>query len=234
MPRGISMLGAVCFVTAAVLLYASLPLAWGGGDAPDGTRYKLSPVWLSHVLKPHQTVSPTERCRIHGAASPERCRIGTGGEEALSRFQLVRTLVFGGAALCLLASLLGFFPGSPAPVRLTTGLAATLVPVAAMVLFSAAARSALEALTNADFGLAATLGTMMLILATALALGGTGLLLRPRLTAGRKFVALAALLVLPFAGLRFGGWPGVAGAFGLGLLVFITLSASGDSLPKTD
>jgi hypothetical protein len=231
MPRLRSTLASGLFLFAALLLFASPPMSWGGGEATDGTRYKLSPLQLSHVLKPHQTVSPTEDCRIFGA---NRCQVAPGGEAAFARFRLVYPLTIMGIAACLLVTLFGLFPALAPPIRVATGLAAALLPVAAMTLFSVSARPALEGLTNTDFGLAATLGTMLLILAIALALGGTGLILFPRLRGGHRAIALAALLALPFIGLRLGGWPGVAAAFGLGLLAFITLSVSFKSLPPAN
>jgi len=234
MPRPRSTLAALLFLFAVLLLIASPPMGWGGGEAVDGTRYKLSPLQLSHVLKPHQTVSPTENCRIYGADTPDnRCRMAAGGEAAFARLRLVYPLILIGASACLFAALLALFQ-SPWPLRLGTGLCAALLPAAAMMLFAFSARPALEGLAHTDFGLAAALGTMLLILAIALTLGGTGLMLFPGLTRGRRLAALGALLVLPFVGLRFGGWPGVAAAFGLGLLIFITLSGPFRSLPQTN
>ena len=41
---------------AALGLETARPLGWGGADAADGTRYKVSPLGVSHVLRPRQPV----------------------------------------------------------------------------------------------------------------------------------------------------------------------------------
>lgn len=40
----------LALLLAALALYSAATLGWGAADAPDGTRYKVSPVGLSHVL----------------------------------------------------------------------------------------------------------------------------------------------------------------------------------------
>jgi hypothetical protein len=54
---------ALVLLLASIALVSTLPLGWGAADAPDGTRFKVSPLGLSHVLRPHETISPTEECR---------------------------------------------------------------------------------------------------------------------------------------------------------------------------
>jgi hypothetical protein len=60
--------GVALFLLAAAFHVAST-LGWGGAEASDGTRYKASPVGLSHVLQPRTPVSPTIDCAALAALS---------------------------------------------------------------------------------------------------------------------------------------------------------------------
>ena len=90
---------------AGAALYDASTLAWGGADSPDGTRYKASPIGLSHVLSPRQPVSPTVNCRWHFAGGDAGlCAMAPGAELAYRQLLAVFPLVCGAITVCLIAS----------------------------------------------------------------------------------------------------------------------------------
>lgn len=172
---------AVALVLAAAALHSASTLGWAGADVPDGTRYKASPVGLSHVLTPHQPTSRTVDCGWYAAsryAAP--CAVARGGEAAFRRLRAVYPLVLVAVVLCLAGAALSF-PSARrvgAAQRLAAGGAA-LAALAAVLVFASSVGTALAALANLPVGVGGTLGTMQLAAAVLLCLAAT-LSPRPR------------------------------------------------------
>ena len=155
-------------LAAAVMAHAST-LGWGGAEAADGTRYKASPVGLSHVLKPRQQVSPTDDCRWYLAdAHHPRCRMAVDAGAAPWQLMSVFPLVCLGILMCLLGAL-GQRRAWQVSIRWTAWLAAAIATLA-LVMFSNSVAAALRALHKLDVGIGGTLGVMEMTLAIVLCL----------------------------------------------------------------
>jgi hypothetical protein len=151
---------------AGLGLRASLSLGWGAADAPDGTRYKVSPVGLSHVLHPHQSVSPTEDCRW-GAAEPRRlCALEPGAQGAALGLRLVPRLIQVAAAIALTGALIWLLPHRRelALLRTLTVLLPALLSGVALALFTWAVPRASLVLGQLSFGVGGTKATLELAL----------------------------------------------------------------------
>lgn len=163
---------ALGLLLAGAALYSSSTLGWGAADAPDGTRYKVSPVGLSHVLTPHQTVSRTIDCGWYRVSRhPARCEVGPGGASAFVRLHAVYPLLLLGIACCAIGAL-----GSMRLARLqrAQGLLAAAGAGAAglsVVVFATSFGQALAPLATLSVGTGGTLGTMQLTAAILLCLG---------------------------------------------------------------
>ena len=162
---------AVAMLGAALALDASSTRYWGGGAASDGTRWKASPVGLSHVLTPLRTTSPTVNCGWHrepGFAST--CEVRAGNEGAFSRLRAVYPLVRATALACVLAALAAILlpVARHGVVRAASAGVVTLV-VAAVALFATSLRPALAVLSDVAVGTGGTLGTMQVATATIVA-----------------------------------------------------------------
>lgn len=209
------------YLAAALLVLSSLRMGWGGGDDPDGTRYKVSPIGMSHVLRPHQTVSPTENCAWYfGGPDLGPCRIAAGGEAAFGRLRMVVPLGGVTAALCLVGVALALTRRGGGTASLLVAGVAVLLPALMLWIFARSAPQALADLAGTGFGLAATLGTMEMMWTIGLVMGGTAFTL-PALSSGVAGLVFGLAVGLPLLGLRFQGWPGVAAAFVVALLVLI-------------
>lgn len=187
-------------LVAAVALVQSQSLGWGAADAPDGTRYKVSPATVSHVLQPDQPVSATEDCRLNQtprvvglcAAAPD-----SGGAWALLRLVPMVLLLAAGAATGAGVSLA---TKDPQIQELRTSLlaVAALLAVLAPALFGFAAPRALQVLHGLEFGVGGTLGTLQVALAaTALAGLAAGQMLPGAATRIRETVPRFAAVLLP-------------------------------------
>lgn len=158
-------------VLAALAAAHGRTLAWGGADAPDGTRYKVSPVGISQVLKPHQTVSPTVNCRWGEPAPP--CTVADAADAR--RLSLVALLVLLGAGLAIGAALAtAAGPRAAAWITPACGSAALLCFGVAPWLFVSSAQRALAVLAPLSLGIGGTLGTLELSVAAALVAGCVG------------------------------------------------------------
>lgn len=163
---------ALALVLAAAALHAASTRGWGGADAPGRTRYKASPVGLSHVLTPHQLESRTEDCGWHAASGyPAPCTIARGGEAAFRRLRAVYPLVLLAALLAAAGAAMSLRPAwrLRAPQRLAAA-AAALAALLSVGLFAGSAARALAPLAGLPFGVGGTLGTMQLSLALLLCL----------------------------------------------------------------
>jgi hypothetical protein len=117
---------------------------------PGGSRFKASPVGLSHVLAPDRFESGTADCGWH-AVSRYRTPCDIGDASAFARLRAVYPIT-------LLAALLS--------VAGAAGLAALM----ALGLFAGSVRPALAAIADLPVGVGGTLGTMQLVLALLLCL----------------------------------------------------------------
>jgi hypothetical protein len=217
---------ALAFCIAAFMLHTSLTLGWGSAVAPDGTRFKISPIGLSHVLQPDQAVSPTRDCRWSPqSGEKELCKVRPGGESAYRQLRSVGLIVETGFWFCILAALLGFLrPGLPA-ARAVFSIGALVAAPVAMSLFAISVPEAIAALHELPFELSATRATMQLLLATQLAAIGTALQFSRPTRVLHAVTAMLIALTAPFIGLATGGWLGawLAVIVGVGAL-FFTLS----------
>src|SRR5262249_9553822 len=140
-------------LAGAALNHAST-LAWGGADAPDGTRYKASPIGLSHVLSPRQPVSPTVNCRWYFAGGEaDLCAVAPDAGAAYWQLLAVFPLTCLSLVVCLLGGL-GQCRGSwrlRFPHRLVAGMAAVL-PALALWMFSWSLGPALAVLDGLEVG----------------------------------------------------------------------------------
>ena len=173
--RASRLAAAVALLLAGGLLQSASTLGWGAADAPDGTRYKASPVGLSHVLTPHRPVSETIDCGWYGASGyPTPCSVAAGGERAFRQLRTVYPLIMVGAICCILGAM-----GSLRPAwrlqsyqGLIAGCAA-FATVLAVVFFATSFGSALESLKGLSVGTGGTLGTMEVTAAMLLCLTTT-------------------------------------------------------------
>ena len=191
---------AVLLLLVGLGFLRSRSLAWGGADAPDGTRFKVSPVGLSHVLSPKEAVSPTRNCHWDQTPS-ELCAAAPGQTAAFRRLMLVPLVVLlaallaGGAGLGLLST-----GAAGKRVRLAMLLTATVLAVGAPLVFARSAPRALVALQGLEFGVGGTLGTLQIAVGSAV-LAGLGVAQMLTRSGGGPFPWLlsVALLLLPLA-----------------------------------
>jgi hypothetical protein len=100
---------------AAAALHSASTLGWGGADVLDGTRYKASPVGLSHVLSPRQPVSETIDCGWYAASGYSTpCVVAENGHAAFRRLLAVYPVVQGAVLLCLVGAVISFRCGRDA------------------------------------------------------------------------------------------------------------------------
>jgi hypothetical protein len=154
----------------AFALYASSTLGWAGTDVPDGSRFKASPVGLSHVLTPDQLEFATIDCgwyAVSGYGAP--CAVADAG--AFARLRTVYPLVMLAALLAVAAAglSLGRSSGAERAQRLLGG-ASGLAAFAGLILFAVSVRPALAEVADLPVGVGGTLGTMQLALALLLCL----------------------------------------------------------------
>lgn len=163
---------ALALVLAAAALHSSSTLGWGGADVPDGSRYKASPVGLSHVLTPHQPTSATVDCGWYAASGyAEPCAVASGGEAAFTRLRLVYPLVLLAALVCLMGAALSLRSGwRLLGLHRRPACAAAVVALLAVALFAGSVGDALAALQGVSMGTGGTLGTMQLSAAVLLCL----------------------------------------------------------------
>lgn len=211
-------------LVAAVALVQSRSLGWGAADAPDGTRYKVSPVTVSHVLQPDLPVSATEDCRLNQtprvvglcAAAPD-----SGGAWALLRLVPLVLLLAAGAATGAGVSL-ATKDQRVQTLRTTLLAVAALLAVLAPALFGFAAPRALQVLHGLEFGVGGTRGTLQVALAaTAIAGLAAGQMLPGAAARHRETVPRFAAVLLPPA-LAFVLMFPLPGALGL-LTIGVTL-----------
>lgn len=169
--RSLRIANAAFLLLAAAALYACSTLGWGGADAPDRSRYKASPVGLSHVLRPDQPTSPTEDCGWYAVSGyPMSCAIAD--RNAFAALRVAYPLVIAAAILCVISAVLSLVRGSAAWMRgqRVSACIASGLALAAPVLFVHTLSDALAALRGLPVGVGGSLGTMQLSAAILLCL----------------------------------------------------------------
>ncbi|MGH9935074.1 MAG: hypothetical protein ACREAM_02440 [Blastocatellia bacterium] len=170
-----SLVMVVPLALAAAALYGASTLTWGGADAPDGSRYKISPIGITHVLSPNQPVSPTVKCSWYFAdKNADLCTPAPGAEAAYRQLLAVFPLLCLGIGVCLIGCL-GQCQRSwqrRFPHRVIACTAAGLSALA-LWLFSHSLGPALAILTDLETGIGGTLGTMEVTAAILLCLAAT-------------------------------------------------------------
>lgn len=147
--------GPLLLLITGLCIFRAERLTWGAADVGDGTRYKVSPTVLWHVLKPHQTESPTVECgfgAVLGRAVP-RCQFGPGANRAMQRLALVAALLLL-ASVCAISAALLMPLWEGRTVRAVVAVIPGGLVVIALVLFRPAALDLMSAAgaRNGGFG----------------------------------------------------------------------------------
>jgi hypothetical protein len=192
------LIGGLCLLRAQAL-------TWAAADAADGTRYKLSPTVLSHVLQPGRTDSPTAECAIGpiAARTLPRCQLDAAASGFARQLSGTALLVLVSTGLAVGAALLLLWRR---PRRLGRVLVATVPGFLALLgacLFQSAALGVLASVgtVNGGFG---GIGWYLVHLAPLLA-GLAGVLAWPERALASTRPSLAVMAV--------------AGVFALTLLI---------------
>lgn len=212
-------MSAALILLAAAGFTSARTLAWGGADATDGTRYKVSPVGTSHVLRPNQTVSPTRACRWSPPqGDPDLCAVRAGESRAFAFLRLVPHLLHAATLGSFAGLLLLFIPSARARGLPSLALgSAVLLALSAPWLWVTTVPRALVVLDGLDVGVGGTLGTLEISLAAAVLAGLAAAMLGRPLVTGLLVAmpSLAFLLMFPLPGAA--GF--AAGGIALGYLV---------------
>lgn len=168
-PRSVA---GLAWLLAGLALYSASTLGWGAADAPDGTRHKVSPVGLSHVVTPHQPVPKTIDCGWYAISGyTASCIVAAEGQAAFRRLRAVYPLVIAATACCVLAAILSMAPARyRRRVVVPFAAGAACGSVLAVVLFANSFGTALHDLRGLGVGTGGTLGTMELAVAVLLCL----------------------------------------------------------------
>ena len=160
----------LALLAAAALFHSSPRLAWGGADAPDGTRFKASPVGLSRVLTPDRTVSETVDCGWHTVSGYlAACEVASAS--AFLRLRLVYPLMALAALACVAGAGMSFQPRWRLhPIQRGLAAGAALAALVAVPLFLESVGKALAPLQGLAVGVGGTLGMMQLVAGVILCL----------------------------------------------------------------
>lgn len=168
-PRSVA---GLALLLAGLALYSASTLGWGAADVPDGTRYKASPVGLSHVLTPNQPVSKTIDCGWYAISGyTASCTVAPEGQAAFRQLRAVYPLVIAATACCVLGAILSMAPARyRRRVVVPFAAGAAFGSVLAVILFANSLGTALHDLRGLGVGTGGTLGTMELAVAVLLCL----------------------------------------------------------------
>jgi hypothetical protein len=160
------------FALAAAAIYPALTLGWGGGEAADGSRYKASPVGLSHVLTPQQPTSETVDCGWYEASGyVAACAVATDGGTAFTLLKVVYPLAGVACVAAIIAAALAMFSRhSYRRVRIASGITLASMLTGAIIVFASSLTRALAALDGVPVGVGGSLGTMLVSTAVLLSL----------------------------------------------------------------
>lgn len=230
MPQLPRLTAAALLLLGAAGLMSARPLGWGGADAPDGTRYKASPVGLSHVLQPRQAISATRDCTWSPpGGNAGLCAVAPGGEAAFRMLRMVPMVVTAAALLCVLGAIL-LVVGKLAieGVARAALTAAVATALAAPLLFAKAAPKALAALQGLEFGVGGTRGVLQLAVTAAVSAGIAGVMWGRRGGIGRWVgVGVVVMAVAGFLAMfpPVGGMGFAVGSVGVGVGVGTWMSS---------
>lgn len=168
-PRSVA---GLALLLAGLALYSASTLGWGAADASDRTRFKVSPVGLSHVLTPNQPVSTTIDCGWYAASGyTASCTVAAEGQSAFRQLRTVYPLVIAATACCVLGAILSMVPARyRRRVVVPLALGAAVGSILAVILFANSFGTALHDLRGLRVGTGGTLGTMELTVAVILCL----------------------------------------------------------------
>lgn len=217
-----SSLTALPFVAALLLIHHATRLSWGGsGDLPDGSRYKVGPSVVVHVLTPNQTVSETVVCATdHRSTTPPGCAVAPGGERAERLVHAAWHALGIGAMLAGFAMLL-----SLAPVRFRRWLWIPAIGIVGILdwtvwVMQTQPPLAFAALQGNGYGIGGTLALMevafVILLVTGAAVHAAVPPTPERL--GKEVGTLFVLACFALLAFRFLDWPPVL--FVLGPVAF--------------
>lgn len=165
--------GVALFLSALAVQRASTT-PWGEGAAADGTHLLLSPIGLSHVVRPQDPIAPTVECRWWpriGDAS--LCAPAAGGDRAYERLRLAYPALLVALWLAVGALLLQALRIPRAPAAHVALSAATFALVmSALVIVTRSGPDALAALQGVklrfdSLGFVLAAGAAMLTAASA-------------------------------------------------------------------
>jgi hypothetical protein len=148
-------------------------MTWGAADLVDGTRYKIAPSILSHVLEPHQTVSPTEECGFGAIFQPTvtRCQFGPAAELPMRQLALAATLLLiAGSGAVAAALLVPWWDRRPARVAIPVVLGGLIVLALALFRPAALEFMTLAGGTNGGLGGVGWYSALLAPILTALAM----------------------------------------------------------------
>ena len=210
MSRRFTLPAVALLLFAATALVTARPLGWGSATGAGGTRYKVSPIGVSHVLEPWTPVSPTRDCRWSPPGGEAAlCAEAAGGTDAYRALRAVPILVLASGALCALAALLLLSGGGRSRRAAPTLIAgAAMAALAAPVIFAAAAPRALAALAGLDFGVGGSRGTLQLALAATVLASLFAVVVAPTAAAparvgGRVAHRVSAALLMTLSAIGF-------------------------------
>lgn len=157
----------LALLAAAVVFGHASTLGWAGANAPDGTRYKASPIGLLHVREPRKPVSPVSECRWYLADAHIRpCAKAAGADDARRQLLAVFPLVCLSVLACVLGALAQWRRRSRAvEVDRGPGLLAAGSGLLALWLFSRSVDVALPELVALNVGTGGSLGVMEMMFA---------------------------------------------------------------------
>ena len=155
----------ILLIIAAWGVDRSSSLGWGGAWAADSTRYKVSPVGISHVLQPRTTVSPTVWAGwVRESGDAALRTVAPGGDSAYARLKLTYPLLRFAFWLALLGAVVIWIPVRILKNRVFVILflaGSSFAALAGVALFITNAQPALVVLIPVDFGYGGTLGVML-------------------------------------------------------------------------
>lgn len=177
---------AIAMFLCALSLQWAATAPWGEAAAADGTRYRISPIGIAHVVAPNEPSTPTIDCRWWPKVGTQSlCAVVTGYENAYKRLRLV----YPGVQVALWMSVAAIFlQALRIPKSRTPHVVFTLVLLAIIVAVIATLRTApgqaLDVLQGIELRFS-SLGFLLGSAAAALSLLSLFLLAEPTSRASR-------------------------------------------------
>jgi hypothetical protein len=146
-------LAALFMGVTAFCIQRGATLAWGRALAPNGTRYKVSPIGLARVLTPARPVSLEVGCRWwpRGAGDASLCAVAPNGTSAFRRLRAAYPTLMVALWLSVIALFLQVLRvPRPLLARVAVTLAVAVLTATAVVLVTSSAEHALVVLDRLD------------------------------------------------------------------------------------